>query len=147
MRRKVDFNIVPDRKTAKELLLMGIRQSWADLAVLLNGQISLLVIRYVLDDFEQVGYFSRGQRIALLVITRQAVLPMLFSGGRRSSRTNWPPMSSGAAVLFCPGGVYGGGSADFGKWILLILYGREFFAGSKADADFDAGDGAVSDQS
>lgn len=133
MRRKVDFNIVPDRKTAKELLLMGIRQSWADLAVLLNGQISLLVIRYVLDDFEQVGYFSRGQRIALLVITLgQAVLPMLFS--------RWAAIESDKlaahverVLRFCFALVVcmAAGLLIFGKWILLILYGREFLPALK----------------
>ena len=133
MRRKVDFNIVPDRKTAKELLLMGIRQSWADLAVLLNGQISLLVIRYVLDDFEQVGYFSRGQRIALLVITLgQAVLPMLFS--------RWAAIESDKlaahvqrVLRFCFALVVclAAGLLIFGKWILVILYGREFLPALK----------------
>jgi len=128
MRKKLAFGLLPDRKTSKDLLLMGIRQSWADLAVLVNGKISLLVIRYVLDDFEQVGYFSRGQRIALLVITAgQAVLPMLFSRWAGISADKLPEHVQ-RVLRFCFALVVclAAGLLIFGKWILIILYGREF---------------------
>ncbi|MGV7223127.1 MAG: oligosaccharide flippase family protein [Nitrospinales bacterium] len=128
MRSKVSFDILPDWATAKDLLLMGIRQSWADLAVLVNGNISLLVIRYILDDFEQVGYFSRGQRIALLIVTAgQAVLPMLFSRWAAISAEKLPEHVE-RVLRFCFAMVLcmAVGLLIFGKWILLILYGREF---------------------
>lgn len=128
MRRKLAFGVRVDLKTSKEMLLMGIRQSWADLAVLVNGKISLLVIRYVLDDFEQVGYFSRGQRIALLVITAgQAVLPMLFSRWAGISAEKLPEHVQ-RVLRFCFALVVlmAAGLLIFGKWILVILYGYEF---------------------
>lgn len=133
MKEKLSFDILPDWRTIWDLLLMGIRQSWADLAVLVNSKISLLVIRYVLDDFAQVGYFSRGQQIALLVVTAgQAVLPMLFSRWASLSAEKLPDhvervLRFGFTVVLC----MIAGLLIFGKWILLILYGREFLPALK----------------
>lgn len=126
--KKLDFSIFPDAKTAKDLFLMGIRQSWADLAVLVNGKISLLVIKYVLDDFGQVGYFSRGQRIAmLLVIAGRAVLPLLFSRWAAIAEEKLAEnVQRVLRVSFAMVVVMIAGVLIFGKWILIILYGEDF---------------------
>ena len=128
--KKLDFNIFPDAKTSKELFLMGIRQSWADLAVLVNGKISLLVIKFVMDDFGEVGYYSRGQRIAmLLVIASQAVLPLLFSRWAAIAEEKLAEnVQRVLRVSFAMVAVMIAGILIFGKWILLVLYGSEFLS-------------------
>jgi O-antigen/teichoic acid export membrane protein len=80
MRRHFAIHIKPSFALTDRLLRMGLRQSWADLMVLVNGQVGILLVKYLCDDFVSVGYFSRGLRMALLAVTAgQAVLPLLFS--------------------------------------------------------------------
>jgi O-antigen/teichoic acid export membrane protein len=59
---------------------MGIRQGWVDIMVLLNATLNIIILKALISDFDQIGYFSRGLQIAMLVVTAsQAVLPLLFS--------------------------------------------------------------------
>jgi O-antigen/teichoic acid export membrane protein len=114
--------------TTYKLGKMGVRQSWADLMVLLNAQISIIVVRYAITDFESVGYFSRGLRIAMLAVTAgQAIMPLLFSRWATISEPNLSKhvekvirffaATSAAMVVVI---------ITTGKWIILILYGPEF---------------------
>ncbi len=128
MKEKVDFSIRPSWNISFKLGLMGIRQSWADLMTLLNSVLSVLIIKYLIKDFESVGFFSRGMQIAMLVVTAsQAVFPLLFSRWASLS----PEKVAGhvekvmrfttticviiiVAILLT------------GKWIIIVMYGKEF---------------------
>ena len=128
MRGKVDFSLKADVKVIHKLLLMGIKLSWADLMILLNGQLNILLVKYLLDNFESVGYFSRGQRVAMLTVTAgQAVLPLLFSKWASFPedrlRIHVEKVMRFASTL---GFMMIVGVLVFGRWIILILYGKEF---------------------
>ena len=115
-------------KLCWRLSSMGIRMGWADIMIVLNSQISILIIKHLIDNFESVGYFSRGQRVALLVVSAgQAVTPLLFSKwasfpkdriGRHVEKIM--RFVSTAVVIMIVAVLM------TGKWIILLLYGNEF---------------------
>lgn len=128
MRGNIDLSIRPNFKVAFKLCLMGIKLSWIDVMILVNAQISILILRHLLEDFESIGYFTRGLRVAtLVIIASRAVTPMLFSRWaaigeeqlthhvekvmRFASTTS---IFMIAIILLC------------GKWVILFLYGKEF---------------------
>jgi O-antigen/teichoic acid export membrane protein len=126
--RKVDISVKPSWKTSRQLGIMGIRQSWVDLMVLVNAQLNILIIKYLLDNFESVGYFSRGLRIGMLaVLAGQAILPLLFSRwasfpkeGLSAHVEKVMRFASTVSIFMILGILL------FGKWMILLLYGREF---------------------
>ena len=80
IRSGVDFSIRPSKAVIYKLGRMGIRQGWVDIMVLLNATLNGMIIKFLVSDFESIGYFSRGLQVAMLVVTAsQAVLPLLFS--------------------------------------------------------------------
>jgi len=76
----VDWHIKPRADVMIKLGKMGLRQGGVDILVLLNSTLNIIMIKIMISDFDQIGYFSRGLQIAMLVVTAsQAVLPLLFS--------------------------------------------------------------------
>jgi O-antigen/teichoic acid export membrane protein len=128
IRSSVDFTMKPDWRTVKNLGLMGIRLSWVDLMVLLNAQVTITIIRCMVGDFESVGYFSRGQRIAMLAVTAgQSVLPLLFSRWASFPQENLNlhvqkvmRFSSTLSIFMTVVLLL------TARWLILILYGSEF---------------------
>jgi O-antigen/teichoic acid export membrane protein len=124
----LDFSKRPSLKSCYKLGSVGIRMNWADMMIILNSQISILIIKHLIDDFESVGYFSRGQRVALLVVTAgQAVTPLLFSKWAslpkdRIARHVEKVMRFASTVVVIMIVVV----LLTGKWIILLLYGEEF---------------------
>lgn len=128
IRGNVDFSIKPQWKINLKLGLMGIRQSWLDLMILVNAQLNILIIKFLMDNFESVGYFSRGQLVAMLAVTAgRAVLPLLFS--------QWASLPQERLVAhvektmrfaFAVGIVVIAVILLGAKQIILLLYGREF---------------------
>jgi O-antigen/teichoic acid export membrane protein len=127
-RRQVDLSVKPSWKTSWQLGSMGIRLSWVDLMVLLNAQVNILIVKYLLANFESVGYFSRALRIAMLaVLAGQAVLPLLFSRWasfpeERVSTHVEKVMRFASTISITM--IFG--TLFFGKWIVLLLYGARF---------------------
>jgi O-antigen/teichoic acid export membrane protein len=124
----LDFSKRPSLRPCYKLGSMGIRIGWADMMIVLNSQISILIIKHLIDNFESVGYFSRGQRVALLVVTAgQAVAPLLFSkwaslAEDRIARHVEKVMRFASTVVVIMIVVV----LLTGKWIILLLYGKEF---------------------
>ncbi len=76
----VDWQIKLRLDVMIKLGKMGLRQGGVDILVLLNSTLNIMIIKAMMSDFDQIGYFSRGMQIAMLVVTAsQAVLPVLFS--------------------------------------------------------------------
>lgn len=118
----------PSFKLTLPLGLMGIRQGMMDLMVVVNGQISIIMVRFLLDDFQSVGYFTRGLQIAWLVVTSgQAIMPLLFSKWAAISNELLPShvekvMRTASTFVFI---------MIFlvfltGKWLILLFYGKAF---------------------
>jgi O-antigen/teichoic acid export membrane protein len=130
MRDEVDFTIKPSMHVGKRLGLMGVRQSWSDLMVIFNAQLNILLIKFFLDNFESVGYFSRGQSIAMLAVTAgQAVLPMLFSRWASMPETNLGLHVEKVLRFASTLGAFIMAFVLVGsKWLVLLLYGREFLS-------------------
>ncbi len=128
-RRHWDFSVRPRWSIISRLLRMGIRQSWADLMVLVNAQLSVMLIKLFLKDFDSVGYYDRGQRVALLVVTAgQAVLPLLFSRWASLSEEQLADHVERVMRFVSTCGLLAiAGIVLTGKWVILIMYGREFF--------------------
>jgi len=128
MRKDVDFSVLPKWKTSAKLGLMGIRLSSTDLMVLVNGQLNILIIKYLIDNFESVGFFSRGQRVAMLAVTAgSAVMPLLFSRWAAIKKEQLSRhvekvmrFASTVAIIMIFAILL------LGKWIILILYGKQF---------------------
>jgi len=124
----IDLSIKPSLCISRKLAFMGIRLSWADLMVLFNAQVNILIIKYLLEDFQSVGYFSRAQRIAaLVVLSGRAIMPMLFS--------RWASLPQDRLTAHLEKVLRFGTSVSmiiflailvFGKWLILIVYGKEF---------------------
>ena len=127
-RPSLDFSKRLSLKLCGKLGFMGIRLSWADIMIVVNGQISILIIKYLIDDFDSVGYFSRGLRIAALAVTAgQAVMPLLFSRWASISESllsvhveKVMRVASTFAVVMI------GIILLTGKWIIVLFYGRDF---------------------
>jgi len=76
----VDWHIRPRVEILIKLGTMGLRQGSMNIMILLNSALNIMIIKAMMSDFDQIGYFSRGMQIAMLVVTAsQAVLPVLFS--------------------------------------------------------------------
>lgn len=128
IRKEVFFSLRSTWKIISKLGLMGIKQSLADLMIIVNSQISILIIKYLMESFESVGYFSRAQRVAMLAVTAgQAVLPLLFSHwasfpkerlGRHVEKVVRFASTVGITLIITI--IFGG------KWIVLLLYGEQF---------------------
>jgi len=128
MRNEVDFQIRPSRDLIGKLAWMGVRLSGVDVMFLLNSTFSIMLLKALNPNFEDLGYFSRGQQLAMAVVmTSQAVLPLLFS--------RWAALAAEHATLnlelvmrflatFSVGliAVLAVGS----KPLVLVLYGRPF---------------------
>ncbi|MBN2455217.1 MAG: oligosaccharide flippase family protein [Sedimentisphaerales bacterium] len=127
-RRYIDFSLKFNWGTVRKLGLMGIRLNWMDLMLLVNAQLNIFIVKYLLDDFESVGYFSRGQRIAMLIVlVGRTITPLLFS--------RWASLPEDKLAMhvekvmrfsstICVIGIVG--LLLSGKWVILILYGKEF---------------------
>lgn len=112
------------------LLRMSVRQMGPDLFTMLNDQVGILLLKLMIDDFSQIGFFSRAVSIAaFLIMLSQAVMPVLFS-----SWAGLPEQSlSGhvekvlryvtSFVLVSALGLIG-----VGQWIVFLLYGHDFLA-------------------
>lgn len=130
MRKNVTFSIKPSRTISKKLISMGIKLSFADLMVLVNAQLNLIMVKYFLHDFASVGYFSRAQRIALLAVTAgRSILPLLFSQWAMMDEKR---IASNVEKVMRFASIISVGMIAIvlltGKWIILILYGENFLA-------------------
>ena len=128
IRSDVDFAIRPSKAVIYKLGRMGIRQGWVDIMVLLNATLNVMIIKFLVSDFESIGYFSRGLQVAMLVVTAsQAVLPLLFSRWAALAQDQlarhfekvmrFVTTFSVAVVLFILGSA---------EWVVLLLFGREY---------------------
>jgi len=128
IRGDVDWHIRPSFIVMRKLGLMGLRQGWVDIMVLLNSTLSIMILKYLVTDFKAIGYFSRGLQIAMLVVTAsQAVLPMLFSrwAGLPHARLavhfekvmRYVSTFSLAVIVLI---------LATARWVILLLFGREF---------------------
>jgi O-antigen/teichoic acid export membrane protein len=126
--KHVDFSEKLRWSVIRRLGSMGVRLSWGDLLVLVNCQVNILIIRYLLDNFENVGYFSRGQRIGMLVVTAgQSLLPVLFSKWASIAPDKLAEhVEKVLRLANSMGLIMLTGILLTGKWIIIVLYGREF---------------------
>lgn len=128
IRNYANFSIRPSLKIFRQLVFMGIRQNWPDIVMLTNAMLNAFIIKYLLGNFESVGFFTRGQRVAMLVFTAgQSVLPLLFS--------KWASLSEDKLNLTVEKVMRFATTIGVvmimvilltGKWIILLLYGKEF---------------------
>ncbi|MFA5238675.1 MAG: polysaccharide biosynthesis C-terminal domain-containing protein [Phycisphaerae bacterium] len=128
IRNYAKFLTLPSLKISHQLISMGIRQNWSDIVMFANSVLNAFIVKYLLGSFESVGFYTRGQRVAMLVLTAgRSVLPLLFSKWASLSEdrlnltvektmrfTNTVSIIMIAVILLT------------GKWIILLLYGKEF---------------------
>lgn len=133
IRKYVNFSILPSLKILRQLVFMGIRQNWPDIVMLTNTMLNAFIIKYLLGDFESVGFFTRGQRVAMLIFTAgRSVLPLLFS--------KWASLSEDKLNLTVEKVMRFATTIGVimivvilltGKWIIILMYGREFLPAVK----------------
>ena len=128
IRRSASIAITPSRKYIRKLGLMGIRQIWPDLFTIFNDQVGILLLKLLLEDFSEIGFFSRGVSIStLLILISQAVMPVLFS--------SWAGLAEEAVRCHVEKVLRFVTSFSlfmvlilvlFGGWIVMLFYGNEF---------------------
>jgi antigen flippase len=128
VRVHLDLSLRPTWTVSRRILGMGIRQSWADLAVLADAQLSIILVRYLMGNFESVGYFSRGQSVSLMVVAvGQAILPLLFSRWASLSPDQLSSHVERVMRFISTGGSLAiMGVLLGGKWIIVGMYGSAF---------------------
>ena len=125
---EVDFRIRPSGPVIRKLGTMGLRLGLVDVMVLLNSSINIMIIKWLITDFDSIGYFSRGLQVAMLVVTAsQAVLPLLFSRWASLAEDQlkahfekvlrFVTTFSLVVILLI---------LVTAKWVILALYGNEF---------------------
>ena len=127
-RDQINPSLAPDNRYIRQLTQMGMRQMWPDLLVVLNDQVGILLLKLLIADFSNIGFYSRAVSLsALLIILCQAMMPVLFS--------RWASLSKNViqkhvelalrfltifalsmAILFIV----------FAKWVILFFYGDAF---------------------
>lgn len=133
MRKDVDFSIKPTWHISRKLGLMGIRLSWTDIMVLLNSTLNILIIKFLIEDFESLGYFSRGLQIAMLIVTAsRAIFPLLFSrftslkeGELVGNLEKVMRFISTTCIMMIIGILV------TAKWLVILMFGREFLPAVK----------------
>jgi len=128
IRTEVDFTIRPSGAIISKLGRMGIRQGWVDIMVLLNATLNVMIIKFLVSDFESIGYFSRGLQVAMLVVTAsQAVLPLLFSRWAALAQDQLAPHFEKVMRFFTTFSVI---VVLFillsAKWVVILLFGPEY---------------------
>ncbi|HUV41693.1 MAG TPA: polysaccharide biosynthesis C-terminal domain-containing protein, partial [Sedimentisphaerales bacterium] len=124
----INFTARPTVATAKRLLFSGLKLNLVDLMVIVRSQFSIFLVKFLFDDFSNVGYFSTGQRITVLVIiSGQAVLPLLFSTWANFPREHLARhvekvlrFASTISISFILVTLL------VLKWAIVFLYGEEF---------------------
>ncbi len=128
IRNYIRFSNPPTIHNMKRLAVMGRRQLWPDLVLMLNEQIGILLLKHLSEDFGEVGYFSRAASVAqLLTLASQAVMPVLFSrwaGLRpedvRSHAEKVLRFATTFSLLLSVMIMLGA------EWIVILLYGKGF---------------------
>lgn len=110
------------------ILPHGIRLVGGSMLQLLNGYISLAILRLLGGDFDQVGYYSRGLRLATLAVMAIASLQRLLYANwsgmdperklRSAERTVNFAISATTVVTVCV--------LAFARPLTLLLFGAEF---------------------
>ena len=130
VRREIAFSTRPEPAHIKRLTRSGTRLMLPDLVVMANEQVGILLLKLLVNDFSQVGFFSRAVSISMLMLVlSQAVMPVLFSrwsgleaavvGGHAEKVLRF--VSSFALLL-------GVCMAVCAQWVVLLLYGEAFMA-------------------
>jgi O-antigen/teichoic acid export membrane protein len=133
IRNYAKFSVRPSLKRCYQLVIMGIRQNGPDLIVLANGVLNAFIIKYLLGNFESVGFYTRGQRIAMLIFTAgQSTIPLLFSKYASLSEDKLS-LAVEKVMRFATtiGVIMIVAVLIAGKWIVLLLYGREFLPATR----------------
>jgi O-antigen/teichoic acid export membrane protein len=126
--RAFDTGCKFDGSIFKRMAVRGVKLSFADLMIIVNNQVSIVLIRLLLDDFASVGYYTRGLRIATLIITAvQSVLPLLFSRWAEIDEKQVPVhfakvmrFTTAISLVFLLVVLVSG------KWLILIMFGSHF---------------------
>ena len=128
VRNYFDASIKPSAEYSKKILVMGLRQNVADLVKLANIQINIILIKYLIDSFESVGYYSRGQQISNLMLSSSAaVLPLLFSKWAAIAEKDLAPTVEKVMRFITTMGIFIIAVILLsGKWLVLLMYGAKF---------------------
>ena len=130
IRREVKISIAPNRGYAAKLGYMGAKQMWPDLLSVLNDQVSILLLKWLIPEFDLIGFFSRAVSIAtMLILLSRALMPVLFSSWaglaehaireQAEKVLRFVTTFSLAMMILL---------MLFGNFIVVLLYGDEFLA-------------------
>lgn len=106
----------------------GIMMASSSILLLLNGYLSLVLLRTLTDDFDELGYFSRGFRLATIVgLSFQVLSRLLYSNwsgmeAERRSRSVERTVNVTLTLVIIMG------SAVFlaAKPLTILLFGQDF---------------------
>ncbi len=128
IRKEISFSPVFGLKLFAPLSRMGAKQLWPDLVIMANEQIGIILLKLLLDGFDEVGFYSRALSISMLFnLASQAVMPVLFSRWAELSGTTLEAHIEKVlrfATTFSLGLALG--LIAWGEWIVVLLYGPTF---------------------
>lgn len=129
VRRSIRMAMAFDWRLFRQMIAYGVKLAAANLMYLLLASMSVMLLRYIhKDSFDVVGLYSRAMNVTMMsVLVPMAMGPLMmakWAGLSGESLARQVEMAArvfaayGAAIILAMGLV--------GKYLLIILYGREF---------------------
>jgi O-antigen/teichoic acid export membrane protein len=122
-------------KLLLNVLVYGVKLAAANIMYLLSSSVTVMLLRYFRqEDFGDVGFYTRAVAVAGMVSMIPTSLgPLLyakFASGTGEARARQAERALRMNV--CLGVIMTAGVLLFGKYVIWVLYGREFLPGSDA---------------
>lgn len=122
--------------TGKRLLRESYHYLIAGLITILYTQIDRVMIHYMLDE-ASVGYYSAALTISALwgmipSALIQSISPILYKEASKDRGQYLRKLRQTYAILFWLNAIYSIFVCLFARWIILLLYGRDYLDGANA---------------
>lgn len=123
-------------KLGKNLLKQSYHYLIAGLITILYAQIDRIMLGNMLDK-ASVGYYSAALTISTLwsmipTALIQSISPILYDAAKRNRELYLRRLRQSYAILFWMNAIYSIFVGVFAHWIILLLYGKDYLAGTVA---------------
>ena len=123
-------------KLGKNLLKQSYHYLIAGLITILYAQVDRIMLGNMLDK-ASVGYYSAALTISTLwsmipTALIQSISPILYDAAKRNRELYLRRLRQSYAILFWMNAIYSIFVGVFAHWIILLLYGKDYLAGTVA---------------
>lgn len=129
LRSELNFAYPFNFKVFRDEIAYGSKLLLANIVNVVNVSIGLILLRYLMpDDFADIGYYGRATSICALIMLMPVTMgPLLYAKWSGLSGEKRRRQAALAMRLYLAVGIIVAlGVAVFARWLVLLLYGREF---------------------